>query len=108
MAGVLPDWLLARRHRGLQSADWYEGLVTARNELIDHVERLAQSPLASRALDITRLRAALAALPDPATPPEELAKGDWGSQQAHRSYGAPLLRAMNIGHFVMRMEGSNQ
>jgi asparagine synthase (glutamine-hydrolysing) len=108
MAGVLPDWLLARRHRGLQSADWYEGLVAARNELIEHVERLAQSPLGSRALDVTRLRAALAALPDPATPPEELAKGEWGSQHAHRTYGAPLLRAMNIGHFIMRMEGSNQ
>jgi asparagine synthase (glutamine-hydrolysing) len=107
MAGVLPDWLLVRRHRGLQSADWYEGLVAARNELMEHVERLAQSPLGSRALDIARLRAVLAALPDPATPPEELAKGDWGSEQAHRSYGAPLLRAMNIGHFIMRMEGSN-
>jgi hypothetical protein len=92
----------------LQSADWYEGIIAARSELIEHVERLAQSPLASRALDTARLRDALTALPDPATPPDELAKGDWGSRQAHRSYGAPLLRAMNIGHFIMRTEGSNQ
>lgn len=27
MEGVLPGWLLEHRHRGLQSADWYEGLV---------------------------------------------------------------------------------
>jgi asparagine synthase (glutamine-hydrolysing) len=108
MEGVLPGWLLKRRHRGLQSADWYEGLVAARSELIEHVERLARSPLGSRALDIARLRDVLAALPDPATPPEALAKGAWGTPQAHRSYGAPLLRAMNIGHFIMRTEGGNR
>jgi asparagine synthase (glutamine-hydrolysing) len=108
MAGVLPGWLLEQRQRGLQSADWYEGLVAARSELLEHVERLAKSPLASHALDIARLRSALAALPDPATPPEELAKGKWGSREAHRSYGAPLMRAMNIGHFIIRTEGSNR
>ena len=108
VAGVVPGWLLEHRWRGLQSADWYEGVVAARAELAEHVDRLAKSQLASRALDIAKLRSAVISLPDPATPPDELAQGDWGTLQAHRTHGAPLLRAMNMGHFILRTEGSNQ
>ncbi|HUE11252.1 MAG TPA: asparagine synthase-related protein [Steroidobacteraceae bacterium] len=107
MAGVLPPWLLEHRHRGLQSADWYEGLVAARSELAEHIERLARSRLGSRALDVERLRALVAALPDPATPVQELAKSEWASPRVLR-VGGQLLRTLNLGHFILRTEGSNQ
>lgn len=107
MAGVLPAWQLARRVRGLQAADWYEGVVAARDELAAHAERLSRSPLAARILDIPRLRAAIADLPDPDTPPNQLAKGAWGELGALRRHGAPLLRAMDMGLFILRAEGRN-
>jgi asparagine synthase (glutamine-hydrolysing) len=107
MAGVLPSWLLKQRHRGLQSADWYEGVVAAREELAEHVERLARSKLASRALNIEWLRGAVTELPDPGTPPDILADGNWGSLQGERD-GTTLLRGMSVGHFILRTEGSNQ
>jgi asparagine synthase (glutamine-hydrolysing) len=107
MAGVLPNWLLKQRHRGLQSADWYEGVVAAREELAEHVERLARSKLGSRALNIESLRAAVTELPDPGTPPDILAGRNWESLQSLR-YGTRLLRGMSVGHFILRTEGSNQ
>ena len=107
MAGTLPPWLLEHRHRGLQSADWYEGIVAARHEVAEHIERLARSRLGSRAFDIARLRALVATLPDPATPTEELASSDWASLRALHA-GGQLLRTMSLGHFILRTEGSNQ
>jgi asparagine synthase (glutamine-hydrolysing) len=108
MVGILPDWHLARRNRGTQSADWYEGVVAARDELAEYVEHLARSPLARRALDIPRLRATIAALPDPATPPEELAKGNWAARQVIMAHAMVIMRAAKFGHFIARMEGGNQ
>ncbi len=107
MAGILPEQHLARRVRGLQSADWYEGVVAARDELAAHVERLARSPLAGRMLDIPRLRAAIAELPNSDTPVDQLAEGNWGATRAVRRHGAALLRAMNIGAFILRTEPRN-
>ncbi len=107
MADTLPPWLLEHRHRGVQSADWYEGIVAARNEVAEHIERLARSRLGSRAFDIARLRALVATLPDPAMPSEDLAKSEWASLRALHA-GGQLLRTLNLGHFILRTEGSNQ
>jgi asparagine synthase (glutamine-hydrolysing) len=107
MAGVLPGWLLERRHRGLQSADWYEGAAAARSELVDHVERLARSRLCRRVLDIEKLRALVAALPDPSMPPRDLADTEWASVRARR-VGGHLLRNIKLADFILRTEGGNQ
>jgi asparagine synthase (glutamine-hydrolysing) len=107
MADVLPRWLLDHRHRGLQSADWYEGVVAARNELAEHVERVARSPLGSRALDVERLRTLVAAIPDQTTPSHDLAMSDWSSLRGRR-VGGQLLRGINLAHFILRTERGNQ
>jgi asparagine synthase (glutamine-hydrolysing) len=107
MADTLPPWLLEHRHRGIQSADWYEGIVAARSEIAEHIERLVRSDLGSRAFDIARLRALVATLPDPATSAKDLAKSDWASVRGLH-VGGRLLRMMNLGHFILRTEGRNQ
>jgi asparagine synthase (glutamine-hydrolysing) len=107
MEGVLPRWLLDHRHRGLQSADWYEGVVAARSELVEHVERVARSPLGSRALDVERLRTLVAAIPDQTTPSHDLAMSDWSSLRGRR-VGGQLLRGINLAHFILRTERGNQ
>jgi asparagine synthase (glutamine-hydrolysing) len=107
MAGVLPGWLLEQRHRGLQSADWYEGVTAARSDLVEYVERLARSRLGRRALDIEKLRALVAALPDPSMPVRDLAGTEWATVRARR-IGGQLLRSIKLADFILRAEGANQ
>lgn len=57
--GVVPDDILARRKKGAQASDWAERLLGAIDEMADEVDRIARSPLASRMLDVPRMRALL-------------------------------------------------
>jgi asparagine synthase (glutamine-hydrolysing) len=59
MQGRLPDSTLRRTTRGLQSADWYLTVGTARPQLSAELTRIERSPLARRILDTGRLRTLL-------------------------------------------------
>jgi len=60
MQGRLPPEVLNSRARGLQAADWFERLKSARSVVERLLERLAQSELARAALDLDRMRALVA------------------------------------------------
>lgn len=105
MEGLMPAAHLARRTRGYQAADWYEGVVAAREGLLAEIARLESSPLASRALDLKRLRALATELPDPSTPPDQMTMLTRAHEQTHR---LALLRGLSVGRFIRMVEGGNQ
>ncbi|MDQ0346815.1 asparagine synthetase B family protein [Ancylobacter vacuolatus] len=104
MEGLMPAGQLARRTRGYQAADWFEGVVAARDGLLAEIARLESSPLASRALDLPRLRALATALPDPSTPPGQLPMLTREHEVSHR---LALLRGLSVGRFIRMVEGGN-
>ncbi|UOK70336.1 asparagine synthase-related protein [Ancylobacter polymorphus] len=104
MEGLMPAAHLARRTRGYQAADWYEGVVAAREELLAEIARLESSPLASRALDLKRLRALATDLPDPSTPPDQIGMLTRAHEQTHR---LALLRGLSVGRFIRMVEKGN-
>lgn len=64
MAKRLPQVVLDNRQRGLQAADWYARLLRARPQVNAALERIAGSDLARRAIDLARLRALVAEMPE--------------------------------------------
>ncbi|WP_114392889.1 asparagine synthetase B family protein [Oleisolibacter albus] len=107
MAGLLPPALLRRRCRGLQAADWYEGVVAARDELAEEVQRQARSGLAGRALDVARMQDLVDSLPAADTPTADLAAMGWNQSVLNDQYRAALLRGIGVGRFLRRVEGGN-
>ena len=97
LADRLPAELLHERRRGLQAADWHEGflgdLAGAREELA----RIAASREAASIVDVERLGALLADLP----------QSEWKDRTAGQDYRLALLRGLSAGHFVRRASGSN-
>ncbi len=64
MTGRLPAEVLGLKKRGLQAADWLERLRSAQNRVEASLHRFEQSDLASRALDLPRLRGLVKRLPN--------------------------------------------
>lgn len=106
MAGLLPDSMLNHRTRGVQAADWYERMVASRDDIAAELERLRSSPMASRVLDLDRLRQLVADLPDAATPPDQVAERLTNPDGAV-AYRLALLRGLSVGRFIRMVEGGN-
>lgn len=94
LADRLPAPLLAENRRGRQSPEWHAIATLHRDELAAMVDALARSPLASRVLDVPRIRAAFDSWPADA----EAARRD------ERRYGSTLYRAIVLGGFLSRWE----
>ncbi|HZZ88671.1 MAG TPA: asparagine synthase-related protein [Caulobacteraceae bacterium] len=94
LADRLPAQLFSAP-RGLQAADWHEGLAADLPRLRDEVERIARCPAAASVLDIARMRALAAAWP----------AGGWDSWEASETYRTALLGAVSAGHFIRRVSG---
>ncbi|WP_298330192.1 asparagine synthase-related protein [Asticcacaulis sp.] len=107
MAGLLPDSMLNRRIRGVQAADWYEKMVVSRDGIAAELAQLRSSPLASRVLDLDRLCRLVADLPDPATPPDQIAAERFTSPDGDMAYRQALLRGLSVGRFIRMVEGGN-
>ena len=92
MAGYLPEQVRSERRRGLQSADFLLHLAGQRGEVLAELDRMAQSDLLSRAINIPRLHQ----------------ETQWSEQQIHKagwqSFCCRLTRALSIGRFIRRME----
>lgn len=93
----LPKVVLEESRRGLQAADWHEHLSKARVGVLGELDRLEASPLANRALDLTRLRKMV----------ENWPVGGWERDEVMVPYRLALLRAISTGHFLRRATGSN-
>lgn len=97
LADRLPAPLLAANLRGRQSPEWYAMATLRRGQLAETLDRIARSPLASRVLDVPRIRALFDSWPADAG----------AARQGERLYGAPLYRAIVIGGFLAEWETDN-
>ncbi|WP_315836052.1 asparagine synthase-related protein [Bradyrhizobium prioriisuperbiae] len=98
MWGLIPEEVLTNRLSGLQSADWYEKLEKRRDDLAREIDTLAASPLVSKAIDLDRLRGALATWP----------AGDWHTYKVIQEYHLALTRGLAAAHFLRWVEAANR
>jgi asparagine synthase (glutamine-hydrolysing) len=94
MVGRLPASTLQRTQRGRQSADWHLNLGEVRGRMAEQVEILQNSPLASRMLDLARMRRLIA---------------DWPSSgferpDINRCHHIALTRGFSVGRFLMQYD----
>lgn len=87
----------ARVRKGYQAIDWHEGLTRARPALIEEMDRLEASPLASRVLDLPRMRSLIDNWPT----------DGWHRRSVTSAYRLALLRGIATGRFIRRAEGGN-
>ncbi len=97
-ADRLPPELLAETRRGLQCPEWHAVLTPRRDEMAEAIDRIERSPLASRVVDVARMRALLDSWPTDA----EAARG--GKQL----YAHALSRGISMGGFLRQYERSNE
>jgi asparagine synthase (glutamine-hydrolysing) len=94
MVGRLPASTLRRKQRGNQSADWYVSLGAVRGRMAAEVERLRCSPLASRLLDLDRMRRLI----------EEWPSSGFERLDVARSHHIALTRGFSVGKFLMQYD----
>ena len=94
MVGRLPPSTLNRTQRGSQSADWYVNLGVVRERMALEVDRLQGSPLASRMLDLARMRSLI----------ENWPSGNFESPDVKRSHHIALTRGFSVGRFLMQYD----
>src|SRR3569623_1871409 len=97
LADRLPPSVTGERRRGLQCPEWYDVVSARRDDMIAAVERIAASPLASRVVDVPRMKALLDDWPADA----EAAKA------RKQILGHALQRGIAIGGFLRWYEGGN-
>lgn len=96
-ADRLPPALLAETRRGLQCPEWYAVLTPRRDVMAEAIDRIERSPLASRVVDVARMRSLLDTWPKDA----EAARG--GKQM----YAHALSRGISMGGFLRQYERDN-
>jgi asparagine synthase (glutamine-hydrolysing) len=94
----LPAAILTEKRKGLQAADWHEGLDAARDEAVTELNRVAAVVDESGPLDIAMLRGLLADWPT----------SGWHTPAVQSKYRLALLRGLSGGHFIRKASGSNQ
>jgi asparagine synthase (glutamine-hydrolysing) len=94
MAGRLPPSTLNRTQRGRQSADWYVNMGAVRGRMAAEVERFERSPLASRMLDLARMRWLI----------ENWPSGDFERLEVNRSHHIALTRGFSVGRFLLQYD----
>jgi asparagine synthase (glutamine-hydrolysing) len=94
MVGRLPAQTLNRTIRGRQSADWYQNLEAVRGRMAGELERLQGSPLASRMLDLARMRSLLQNWPT----------SGFERPDIMRSHHITLTRGFSVGKFLLKYD----
>ncbi|WP_372088286.1 asparagine synthase-related protein (plasmid) [Tistrella mobilis] len=97
LADRLPPDLLRETRRGFQCAEFLHRLTLQREQMREGIAQLERSPLASRILDVDRMR--------------RLMTGEWPTDAASTGfgeYGAVLHRGLHYGQFIRWAEGGNQ
>ncbi|MEN3749671.1 asparagine synthase-related protein [Sphingomonas sp. HF-S3] len=98
LADRVPAEILSQRRKGRQSPEWYFLATRRLDQTAEAIERVARSPLASRVLDIPRMREIVATWPKDAESARDL----------RVLYGHALNRAISMGGFLRWHEGSNE
>jgi asparagine synthase (glutamine-hydrolysing) len=94
MVGRLPASTLRRTQRGRQSADWYVNMGAVRGRMAAEVERLQRSPLASRMLDLARMRSLI----------ENWPSSGFDRLDVNRSHHIALTRGFSVGRFLLQYD----
>jgi asparagine synthase (glutamine-hydrolysing) len=99
LADRLPKQVLEPTIRPVvQMADWHEDLTAARDGVVDELDRLEACPAAAAALNLPQLRRITKNWPS----------GGWERDEVRVPYRYTLLRAIAVGHFLLRATGSNR
>ncbi len=93
MADRLPEMVLREQRHGRQSADVLFHLAGEKAAIAAEIERIARCDLASRSLDVPRMRTLFAQFPT----------GLYGAEEYNR-YGVSFMRALSMGRFLRRAE----
>ena len=94
MAGRLPESTLRRTMRGRQSADWYVNMEPLLGSMAAEVDRLQRSPLASRMLDLERMRLLIKSWPSTGFDRADVVS----------SYHIALSRGFAVGRFLLQYD----
>ena len=94
MAGRLPATTLDRPQRGRQSADWHASMSAVRGRMLSEMNHLESSPLASRMLDLARMRRLI----------EDWPTGGFDQPQVEGPYHAALTRGFSMGSFLRKYD----
>lgn len=97
LADRLPPEIVENRRRGAQCTQWFERLDQRSDRIADDIARLANSPIASRVLDVPRLQALAANWPVDSA----------AAQRQSNDYRFVLARGAHVGEFVRWVEGAN-
>jgi asparagine synthase (glutamine-hydrolysing) len=99
LADRLPKQVLEPTNRPvLQMADWHEDLAAARDDVVDELDRLEACPAAAAALNLPQLRRMT----------ENWPSGGWERDEVRVPYRYTLLRAIAVGHFLLRATRGNR
>lgn len=96
-ADRLPPEILHETRRGAQAPNWFESLDARKPIIVAEVERLASSRLASRLIDLERLKRLVTEWPSDARE----------AQARELEYRLALDRAVHLGQFIRWVEGGN-
>lgn len=97
-ADRLPEVVVRERRKGLQAADWHEGLSGARDDVAEQVERIGAAPGAGGIIDLETMRRLVADWPE---------DHGWRAPEVQTRYRLALLRGLSAGHFFRKAKGSN-
>jgi asparagine synthase (glutamine-hydrolysing) len=97
LADRLPREIVGERRRGAHAFAWYRVLGEGRAEMASDLERLEASPLASRLIDLPRLKRLVAQWP----------KDEHAAESQELEYTAALSRGIHVGRFIRWVEGGN-
>jgi asparagine synthase (glutamine-hydrolysing) len=97
LADRLPSEILHERRRGAQMPLWFRRLDLRREDITLQIDRMEASPLASRLIDLPRLKRLVTHWP----------KDEREAQTRYPEYCLALTRAVHIGRFVCWVEGGN-
>jgi asparagine synthase (glutamine-hydrolysing) len=97
LADRLPREILDERRRGANMPMWFRTLDETRDDFAADIDRLEASPLASRLIDLSRLKRLMAQWPK-----------DANEAEGRRSdYRLALARGVHVGRFIRWVEGGN-
>lgn len=96
-ADRLPPEILNENRRGEQAPNWFESLSARKPIIVEELERLQSSRLASRLIDLPRLKHLI----------DEWPKDVREAESRAREYRLGLDRAIHVGQFIRWVEGGN-
>jgi len=97
LADRLPAGFIAEKRRGLQTPEWFATVTRNRDGMAAAIERIERSPLASRVVDVARMKALL----------DDWPKDAEAAKRHKQIYGHALSRGISIGGFLRWYEGGN-